>query len=82
MREKGLLAPQAGVTRNERGLATALVLGPGNVVAQRMVKTDQAIGDKWLITDGLAAGDKLIVDGLLNLHPGAKVNARPAGAGS
>jgi membrane fusion protein, multidrug efflux system len=78
VREKGLLAPQAGVTRNERGQATVLVLGPGNVVAQRIVKTDQAVGDKWIITDGLAAGDRLIVDGLLNLQPGAKVNARLA----
>jgi membrane fusion protein (multidrug efflux system) len=82
VREKGLLAPQAGITRNERGQATALVLGPGNVVVQRMVRTDQAIGDKWVITDGLAAGDRLVVDGLLNLHPGAKVQPRLAAAGS
>jgi membrane fusion protein (multidrug efflux system) len=82
VRQNGLLAPQAGVTRNERGQAVALVLGPGNVVVQRMVKTDQAVGDKWIVTDGLAAGDKLIVDGLLNLHPGAKVQPRPAAAGS
>jgi membrane fusion protein (multidrug efflux system) len=82
VREMGLLAPQSGVARNERGQATALVLGPGNVVSQRIVKTDQAIGDKWVITEGLAAGDKLIVDGLLNLQPGAKVQARPAQAGS
>jgi membrane fusion protein (multidrug efflux system) len=82
VRLQGLLAPQAGVTHNERGQATALVLGPGNVVEQRMVKTDQAIGDKWIITDGLKPGDRLIVDGLLNLHAGAKVKARLAGAGS
>jgi len=82
VREKGLLAPQAGVTRNERGQATALVLGPGDVVAQRIVRTDQAIGDKWGVTDGRTAGDKLIVDGLLNLQPGAKVRARLAAAGS
>jgi len=82
VRQQGLLAPQAGVTHNERGQATALVLGPGNVVAQRMVKIDQAVGDKWIITDGLKPGDKLIVDGLLNLHPGAKVQARLAAAGS
>jgi membrane fusion protein (multidrug efflux system) len=82
VREKGLLAPQAGITHNERGQATAFVLGPGNVVAQRMVKTDQATGDKWVVTDGLTAGDRLIVDGLLNLHPGVKVKARLAAAGS
>ena len=36
---QGLLAPQAGVTRNERGQAAALVVGPGDVVAQRIVET-------------------------------------------
>jgi membrane fusion protein (multidrug efflux system) len=82
VRQRGLLAPQAGVTHNERGQATALVLGPGNVVAQRIVQTGQAIGDKWIVTDGLKAGDKLIVIGLLNLHPGAKVSPRLAVDGS
>ena len=81
VRQQGLLAPQAGVSHNERGLATALVVEPGNIVAQRMVTTEQAIGDKWVVTGGLKAGDKLIVDGLLNLHPGAKVDARPVAAG-
>jgi len=81
VRQQGLLAPQAGVTHNERGQATALVVGPGNVVAERIIKIDQSVGDKWIVTDGLKPGDKLIVDGLLNLHPGMKVNPRPA-AGS
>jgi membrane fusion protein, multidrug efflux system len=81
VRQQGLLAPQAGVSHNERGLATAMVVEPGNIVAQRMVTTEQAIGDKWVVTGGLKAGDKLIVDGLLNLHPGAKVDARPVAAG-
>ena len=81
VRQQGLLAPQAGVSHNERGLATALVVEPGNIVAQRIVTTEQAIGDKWVVTGGLKAGDKLIVDGLLNLHPGAKVDARPVAAG-
>jgi membrane fusion protein, multidrug efflux system len=78
---QGLLAPQAGVTRNERGQAVAMVVGPGDVVVQRVVETGEAIDDKWLIESGLKPGDRLIVDGLLNLRPGAKVTARPA-AGS
>jgi len=81
VRPQGLLAPQAGITHNERGQAVAMVLGPGNVVEQRVVTTDQAVGDSWIVTSGLKPGDKLIVDGLLNLHPGAKVNARPFVAG-
>ena len=82
VRTQGLLAPQAGISRNERGEATALVLGPGNAVAQRIVQTGGTVGSQWVITSGLKPGDKLIVNGLLNLHPGAKVNARAAPAGS
>jgi membrane fusion protein (multidrug efflux system) len=82
VRPQGLLAPQAGVTHDERGKAIALVVGPGNVVAQRTIETGQAVGDKWIVTNGLKAGDKVIVDGLLNLHPGMKVSPRPAAAGS
>jgi membrane fusion protein (multidrug efflux system) len=78
---QAVLAPQAGVTRNERGQAVAMVIGPGDVAAQRVVETGEAVADKWLIRSGLAPGDRLIVDGLLNLHPGAKVTPRPA-AGS
>jgi membrane fusion protein (multidrug efflux system) len=81
VRKQGLLALQTGISHNERGEATALVVGPGNVVVQRIVKIDRAIGNQWVVTDGLAPGDKLIVDGLLNLHPGAKVNPRPFPAG-
>ena len=76
VRKQGLLAPQAGVSHNERGEATAMVVGPDDVVAQRIIKIDRAIGDQWIVTDGLRPGDKVIVDGLLNLHPGAKVTAR------
>jgi membrane fusion protein (multidrug efflux system) len=76
-----VLAPQAGITHNERGQAVALVLGAGDVVVQRVVETGQAIADKWLIRSGLEPGDRLIVDGLLGLRPGAKVTPRPAAGG-
>jgi membrane fusion protein (multidrug efflux system) len=46
-----------------------------------VVETGAAIGDKWLIKSGLQPGDRLIVDGLLNLRPGEKVTARPAAGG-
>jgi membrane fusion protein (multidrug efflux system) len=81
VRQQGLLAPQAGVTHNERGQATPWWWA-GQCRGQRIVKTEQAVGDKWVVTDGLKAGDKLIVDGLLNLFPGAKVSPRPAAAGN
>jgi membrane fusion protein (multidrug efflux system) len=78
--EQGLLAPQAGISRNERGQATALVLGPDNVIQPRIVTTRQTVGDKWLVTDGLKPGDRLITEGLVGIMPGMKVTAHAAGS--
>jgi membrane fusion protein (multidrug efflux system) len=69
----GILAPQQGITRDPKGNATALVVGPGNKVVQRDVTAAQAIGDKWLITAGLKAGDRLVVEGVDQAKPGIAV---------
>lgn len=73
VRSNGLLVPQQGLTRNERGQSVALVVGAGNKVEQRIVTTDRAVGDKWIVTGGLKAGDRLIVEGLVDLKPGTVV---------
>lgn len=69
----GILAPQQGITRDAKGDATALVADANNKVVQRSVTTGQAIGDKWLVTSGLKAGDRLIVEGTAKVQPGASV---------
>ncbi len=69
----GILAPQQGITRDAKGNATALVLGPNNKVVQRDVTAAQAIGNSWLITAGLKAGDRLIVQGIDQAVPGSTV---------
>jgi membrane fusion protein (multidrug efflux system) len=76
----GVLAPQAAVSRNEKGQATAFVVSPDNKAEQRILKTGQAIGAAWLVTDGLKPGDKLITEGLLNVRPSAPVRPVPAGS--
>ncbi|SVK54534.1 acriflavin resistance protein A [Acinetobacter baumannii] len=76
VRSDALLVPQQGVTRNPRGDATALVVGADNKVELRTLKADQAIGDKWLVTDGLKAGERVIVTGLMKVHPGAQVKVQ------
>lgn len=76
VRNNALLVPQQGITRNPRGDATALVVGADNKVEMRTLKADQAIGDKWLVTDGLKAGDRVIVTGLMKVKPGAPVKAQ------
>lgn len=59
-----LLVPQQGVTRTPRGDASVMVVGEGDKVEVRRVTASQAIGDKWLVTDGLKSGDRVIVTGL------------------
>lgn len=78
--QNGILAPQAGITRDAKGNATALVVGKDNKVEQRTVTVAQAIGDKWLVTGGLKAGDRLIVEGTDKARAGAQV--KPVAAGS
>ncbi|MGE9551817.1 efflux RND transporter periplasmic adaptor subunit [Erwinia amylovora] len=68
-----LLVPQQAVTRTPTGQATAMVVGADNKVELRTLTTDQAIGDKWLVTDGLKEGDKVITVGVQRAKPGAQV---------
>ena len=72
--ENAILVPQQGVTHNAKGQPTALVVNQDNKVELRVIKTDRAIGDQWLVTDGLQAGDRVIVDGVQKVHPDATVN--------
>lgn len=75
-----ILAPQQGVSRNEKGEPTAFVVDADGKAQLRVLKTDRVIGDRWLVSSGLGDGDRLIVEGLLKVHPGAQVNAVPAGS--
>ncbi|PPC75972.1 efflux transporter periplasmic adaptor subunit [Pokkaliibacter plantistimulans] len=72
---QAMLVPQRGVARDARGNATALVIKDDGTVEQRQVTTDRSIGDKWLITQGLSAGDKLIVEGTGKVAAGQKVKS-------
>ncbi|WP_437889676.1 multidrug efflux RND transporter periplasmic adaptor subunit AcrA [Phytobacter sp. V91] len=73
---QALLVPQQGVTRTPRGEATAMVVGEGDKVEVRQLTASQAIGDKWLVTNGLKAGDRVIITGLQKVRPGAQVKAQ------
>jgi len=76
-----VMAPQQGISRDPKGNATALVVGPDNKVVQRKVVADRAVGNKWLVSSGLNAGDRLIVEGLSKIAPGAAVKPVPAALG-
>ncbi len=71
-----LLVPQQGVTRTPRGDATVLVVGADNKVETRQIVASRAIGDKWLVTDGLKAGDRVVVSGLQKYVPAHRLKYR------
>ena len=77
-----ILAPQQGITRDVKGNATALVLTADNKVEQRTLVAERAIGDRWLISNGLAQGDRLIVEGTSKVRVGDTVNPVNVGSGT
>jgi len=74
---QAILAMQQGVTRDPKGNAIALVLDKSDKVEQRTLTLDRTMGAKWLVTSGLAAGDRLIVEGLQKVRPGMTVKVVP-----
>lgn len=76
---RALLVPQVGVARDQKGLPVALVVGADGKVERRQLTTDRAVGDAWLVTGGLQAGEQVIVEGLQKVRPGAPVKPVPAG---
>lgn len=75
-----ILAPQQGVQRNRRGDPYAYVVGEGNVVEQRNLTIVQAQGASWVVSAGLKEGDRVIVEGLQKIAPGAVVGPEEAPA--
>lgn len=72
VRPEGLLIPQRAVTVTPQG-ANVMVVGANGVVESRPVKLGELQGGSWLILSGLAAGDRVIVDGLQKAQPGKPV---------
>jgi membrane fusion protein (multidrug efflux system) len=73
----GFLVPQQAVTRSNQG-DTVLVVGADKKPARRTIKIGSSQGNSWVVTDGLAAGDQVIVDGFQKMMvPGAPVNPVP-----
>jgi membrane fusion protein (multidrug efflux system) len=77
---QALLVPQQGVTRDQKGLPTALVVNGEKKVERRQLVTERAVGDAWLVSSGIKAGEQVIVEGLQKVRPGAEVKPVPAGA--
>jgi membrane fusion protein (multidrug efflux system) len=75
--EQAILVPQQSVSRDPKGNPVALVVDGSEKVVQRKIAVDRAVGDKWLVSDGLKPGDRLIVEGVQKARPGTSVKAVP-----
>ena len=75
--ETAILVPQRCVTRNAKGIPTAMVVSPEGMVEIRELEIDRALENRWLIRKGLASGDKVIVEGLQKARPGSTVKTIP-----
>ena len=73
-----ILVPQQALTRDPQGNATLFVVGPGNRAVQRTVQADRTLGAYWVVTGGLAPGEKVITQGTGNLKDGAEIKPVPA----
>jgi membrane fusion protein (multidrug efflux system) len=78
---QAILIPQQAVARDPKGNPMALVVDGAGKVAQRMLSLDRAIGDKWMVASGVAPGDRVIVEGMQKVRPGATVKEVPFDAG-
>ncbi len=75
--EKAILIPQQAVGRDPKGNPVSMIVDAEGKVAQRLLTVDRAVGDAWLISSGLAAGDRVITEGLQKVRPGVVVKESP-----
>jgi membrane fusion protein (multidrug efflux system) len=75
--DQAILIPQQAVSRDTKGNPAALIVNAAGQVEPRLLSLDRAIGDQWLVATGLTPGDRVIVEGMLKVRPGAAVNAVP-----
>ncbi|MCW2248095.1 membrane fusion protein (multidrug efflux system) [Azospirillum fermentarium] len=80
--EQGIAAgaitvPQAAVSRGPDGSARVWVVGDGNKVAPRTIKTERPVGNAWLVSEGLTPGERIVIEGLQKVKPGAEVKPVP-----
>lgn len=78
--EQAILVPQRGVTRNPAGAAMVMLVGAEDKVEPRVIKVERTIGDNWLVSEGLKAGDRVILEGTQRARPGTLVKPVPFGS--
>ncbi|GAA4896557.1 efflux RND transporter periplasmic adaptor subunit [Ferrimonas pelagia] len=71
--EAALLIPQAAVQEDQQG-RYVMLLGEGNTVNKRVVELGERFEVNWAVIAGLKEGDRIVVEGLQKIRPGAVVN--------
>jgi membrane fusion protein (multidrug efflux system) len=80
LQTSAILVPQQAISRDPQGNATLFVVGPGNRAVQRTVQADRTQGTEWVVTGGLAPGEKVITQGTANLKDGDPIKPVPQNA--
>jgi len=75
--EHAILVLQQAVSRDPKGNPIALIVDAEGKIQQRRLTVDRAIGDKWLVSSGLASGDRVVVEGIQKIRPGVSVKVIP-----
>ncbi|MFZ5653368.1 MAG: efflux RND transporter periplasmic adaptor subunit [Pseudomonadota bacterium] len=78
LRRAAVLAPQQAITFDYSGKPYAMLVKEDATVEQRFIEVGRTVGDQWLVLSGLGAGDRVVVEGLQKIRPGAQVTAVPA----
>lgn len=72
-----MLIPQAAITRLPTGQAVAMLVNAKGVIESRPVQTAGVQGKNWIVTSGLQAGERVVVEGVAKVKEGQQVNAKP-----
>lgn len=72
-----MLVPQQGVARDVKGIPSVLLVDGAGKVSTRQITVGRAVGDTWLVSSGLAPGDRVIVEGMQKVRPGMTVRVIP-----
>jgi len=78
--QQAILVPQRGVSRNPAGNAVVMLVGADEKAEQKVIKVARTVGDNWLVSEGLKAGDRVILEGIQKAKPGTPVKAVPFGS--
>lgn len=73
--DRAILVPQRAVQRTQRGEPMAFVVNAEGVVEQRVLRASRAVGNAWLVTDGLTGGERVVIEGFQRFRPGDRVRA-------